>query len=264
MPFTIAKCFGVTAAVLILVGPADTASSQPPRGRGGTIGPPSLAFEDHAGYQSIFDGQTLKGWEGDTKFWRAENGEIIGQTTPDNKLEENTFLIWRGGEPKDFELKLEYRINAANSGIQVRSVQLPQGIPDGHGDAVKGKWVMKGYQCDIDVENRFTGQIYEERGRRFLAMRGQLSWVNAAGEPKVLGALQLTDDGLKGIIKNNDWNQVHIIARGNTITEVMNGHVTSSLIDDDPKGRALSGLIGLQMHVGDPMKVEFRNIWLKN
>jgi hypothetical protein len=233
------------------------------QGRGAPRGPQPLPFEEHAGFTQIFDGKTLKGWDGDPKFWRAENGELIGQTTAENKLTENTFVIWRGGRPADFELKLEYRIDATNSGIQLRSVQLPAGTTDGNGGAVKGRWVMKGYQADIDVANRYTGQIYEERGRAFLAMRGQFSYVPPGGGPKVAGALQTTDDELKGIIKNNDWNQVHIIARGNMITEILNGHVTSVLIDDDTKGRLLKGLIGFQCHVGDPMKVEFRNIWLK-
>ena len=94
-------------------------------------------------------------------------------------------------------------------------------------------------------------------------MRGQYTYVHDGGGPKVIGSLQLTDEDLKGIIKNNDWNQAHIIARGNVITEILNGHVTSVLIDDDTKGRALKGLIGFQCHVGEPMKVEFRNLWLK-
>jgi hypothetical protein len=231
------------------------------QGRGGPRGPQPLPFENHDGYTSIFDGTSLKGWDGDPKFWRAEAGAIVGETTAENKLTENTFIIWRGGEPADFELKLEYRINATNSGIQVRSTHLPPG-GEGRG-AVVGKWVMKGYQADIDVDNRYTGQIYEERGRTFLAMRGQFSYIGQDGVPKVVAALQTTEDQLKALVKQNDWNQVHIIARGNMLTEILNGHATSVLIDDDTKGRALKGLIGFQCHVGDPMKVEFRNIWLK-
>ena len=246
--------------------PAAPSGAAPPagrgQGRGGPRGPQPLPFENHDGFTSIFDG-TLKNWDGDPKFWRAEGGVLTGQTTAENKLTENTFVIWRGGEPADFELKLEYRINATNSGIQLRSVQLPAGTSDGRGGTIQGKWVMKGYQADIDVANQYTGQIYEERGRAFLAMRGQFSYVPDGGGPKVVGALQTTDDELKALVKSNDWNQVHIIARGNMLTEILNGHVTSVLVDDDTKGRALKGLIGFQIHVGDPMTVEFRNIWLK-
>jgi len=215
-----------------------------------------LALDDHAGFQSIFDGSTLKGWDGDPSFWRAENGEIVGQSTEQNPLKQNTFLIWRGGEPADFELKVEFRMDSTNSGIQIRSVQLPPG-PD------VGKWVMKGYQADIDFANQFTGQIYEERGRGFLAMRGQAVYVPDGGRPKVIGNLQQSPDELKAIIRTNDWNHVHIIARGNTLIQILNGAATSIVVDDDTKNRALGGLLGFQMHVGPPMKVEFRNIWLK-
>jgi hypothetical protein len=233
------------------------------QGRGGPRGPQPVPFESHEGFASIFDGTTMKGWDGDPKFWRVETGAIVGETTAANKLTENTFVIWRGGEPADFELKLEYRINATNSGIQIRSVHLPAGTGGGRSGPIQGNWVLKGYQADIDIDNRYTGQIYEERGRAFLAMRGQFSYVPEGGGPQVVGSLQTTYDELKGIIKNNDWNQVHLIARGNMITEILNGHVTSVLVDDDTKGRALKGLLGFQVHVGEPMKVEFRNIWLK-
>ena len=188
---------------------------------------------------------------------------MVGQTTAENKLTENTFIIWRGGEPADFELKVEYRIDATNSGIQIRSVHLPAGTTQGRGGTIAGNWVLKGYQADIDAENRYTEQIYQERGRAFLAMRGQFTYIPEGGGPKVVGSLQRADDDLVKIIKTNDWNQAHIIARGTMITEILNGHVTSTLVDDDTKGRALKGLLGFQVHTGDPMKIEFRNIWLK-
>jgi hypothetical protein len=126
-----------------------------------------------------------------------------------------------------------------------------------------GKWVMKGYQADIDAENQFTGQIYEERGRGFLAMRGQATLVPNGGPPRIIGNLQQSPDELKALIKTGDWNQVHLVAHGNTITQILNGAVMSMLVDEDVKNRQLDGLIGFQMHVGAPMRVEFRNIWLK-
>src|SRR5437667_11649261 len=159
----------------------------------------------------------------------------------------------RGGQPSHFEFKLEYLMNANNSGVQYRSVELPD----------VGKWVMKGYQADIDFANQFTGQIYEERGRGFLAMRGQAVYVPDGGRPMVIGSLQQNADELKAIIKTNDWNQVHIVARGNTIRDILNGSVMSLVVDDDSKNRALGGLLGFHMHVGAPMKVEFRDVWLK-
>jgi len=246
--------------------PQGQAGTQPGQGRGrggGFRGPQALPFEDHEGFTQIFDGTTLNGWDGDPAFWKVDAGAIVGQTTAENPLKENTFIIWRGGEPADFELKLEFRINATNSGIQFRSVHLPAGTADGRGGSIAGKWVMKGYQADIDFANQFTGQIYEERGRTFLAMRGQYNYVTPAGTPQVLGALQTGANDLKGIFNINGWNQVHLIARGNVMTEIVNGNVTSVLIDDDAKGRMMKGLIGFQVHVGAPMKAEFRNIWLK-
>ena len=248
-----------TAAALAGVIAAQT-PGQEGRGRGGRgqgpRGADPLVLDDHAGFQSIFDGKSLKGWDGDPSFWRAENGVIVGQSTEQNPIKQNTFLIWRGGEPADFELKVEFRVDATNSGVQVRSVQLPPG-------PAIGKWVMTGYQADIDFANQYTGQIYEERGRGFLAMRGQAVYVPDGGRPKVIGNLQQSPDELKAIIKVNDWNQVHLIARGNTIIQILNGAVTSIVVDDDSTNRALGGLLGFQLHVGPPMKAEFRNIWLK-
>jgi hypothetical protein len=232
------------------------------RGGGGFRGPQPLPFEDHEGFTQIFDGTTLNGWDGDPSFWKVEGGAIVGQSTAENAVKENTFIIWRGGEPADFELKLEFRINSTNSGIQFRSVHLPAGTGEGRG-AVSGKWVLKGYQADIDFPNQYTGQIYEERGRAFLAMRGQFGYVTPAGTAQAIGSLQTGANDLKGLFNINGWNQVHLIARGNMITEIVNGSVTSVLVDDDAKGRAMKGLLGFQMHVGPPMKVEFRNIWLK-
>jgi hypothetical protein len=255
-----------TLAIALVLAAAAVAAQQPPqsggrqgrggRGGGGPRGADPLSIADHTGFTSIFDGASLKDWDGDPAFWRVEGGAIVGQSTAENPVKQNTFVIWRGGEPKDFELKVEFRMNSTNSGIQVRSVQLPAG-------ADIGKWVMKGYQADIDFANQWTGQIYEERGRGFLAMRGQAVYVPDSGRPVVIGNLQQSADELKAIIKVNDWNQVHIVARGNTIMQILNGAVTSIVVDDDTKNRQLSGLIGFQMHVGEPMKAEFRNIWLK-
>jgi hypothetical protein len=105
--------------------------------------------------------------------------------------------------------------------------------------------------------------IYEERGRGFLMQRGQAVYVGADAKPRMIGDLERTADELKGLIKPGDWNHVHLIARGNTLVNIVNGHVTAILVDDDVKGRALKGLLGFQIHVGPPMKIEFRNIFLK-
>jgi hypothetical protein len=124
------------------------------------------------------------------------------------------------------------------------------------------KWVLKGYQADIDYNNQYTGMLYEERGRMFLARRGQFGYVGPNQPAGLLGALE---DGtaLQAHIKQGDWNQFHVIARGNVLIHVLNGRVTALFLDDDVTNRAMKGLLGLQLHMGPPMKVEFRNIWLK-
>lgn len=232
---------------------SQTAPPSPPRAaanRGPGI--EALTPDDHTGFAAIFDGKTLKGWDGDPTFWRVADGEIIGESTAEKPLKVNTFLIWRGGQPKDFELKVEYRTNATNSGVQYRSVELSEA----------GQWVLKGYQADIDFQNIYTGQLYEERGRGFLALRGQLTHLEP-GKKQLIDNLRSGDE-LKALIKLNDWNQLHLSARGNVLTHMLNGHLMAEAIDDDAANRALGGLLGFQLHVGAPMKVEFRNIWLKN
>ena len=265
----------LTALAALALAIASTAAQQPQagpppaQGRGGQMprGAQPINFEDHTGFQSIFDG-TMKNWDGDPAIWKAEGNVLVGTTTDANPLKENTFVIWRGGEPADFELKVEYRMSATNSGIQFRSVHLPQGTPSpapNNPDAkIAGKWVLKGYQADIDFANQFTGMIYEERGRGFLMQRGMAIEIGPDAVSRQIGSLETTADELKALIKTNDWNSIHLIARGNMITNIVNGHVTAFLIDDDPKGRSMKGLLGFQIHVGPAMKIEFRNIFLKS
>src|SRR6185295_12351746 len=145
------------------------------------------------------------------------------------------------------------RLTGGNSGIQYRSIERP----------VVNKWVMQGYQADIDAAQQYTGQIYEERARTFLALRGQMSYVGADGKKGWVGSLG-DGDQLKALIKNDDWNEIHIIARGNTLLQLINGHVMSGLVDDDKTGRKMEGLIGIQLHLTTTgMKIEAKNIRIK-
>lgn len=213
---------------------------------------PEPATTDNTGFELIFDGKTLNGWDGDPTYWRVENGAIVGEITPQTVIKQNTFLVWRGGVTKDFELKVEYRISAAgNSGINYRSVELPG-----------QKWVMAGYQADIDSQQRYTGQNYEERGRTFLALRGQFTRNDEGKKARVVASLGDSKE-LQSYIKIDDWNEFHIIARGNVLIHILNGHVMSMVIDDDPPKRRLEGLLGVQVHTGPPMKIEYRNFRLK-
>lgn len=244
----------LTFAVIAQQGPPPQGGQpRPGGGQGRGPGIEALAIEDHTGFESIFDGQTLKGWDGDPQFWRAENGTIIGESTAEKSVKLNTFLIYRGSMPGDFELKVDLKMNSTNTGIQYRSIELPD----------VGKWVLKGYQADMDFENRYTGLLYEERGRQFIAPRGQMVHVGPGNKKRVIANLRNADE-LKATIKVSDWNTYHIIARGNRLTHIINGNLFSEAIDDDPAGRSMGGLIGFQMHVGAPMKLEIRNVWLKN
>lgn len=204
-------------------------------------------------FVSLFDGISLDGWEGSPDNWKVEDGQLIGFTSADKPLENNTFLIWRGGEPGDFELKIDFKISeAGNSGVQYRSEELAE-----------PKLALKGYQADIDGKNTYTGQNYEERGRGFLAKRGEISLLQADQEPEITGSLGDGEE-LKSSIHFEDWNTLHIIAKGNHLKHYINGILMSEVIDEDPGLRKMSGLLGLQVHRGPPMEVRYRNILYKD
>jgi len=197
----------------------------------------------------IFNGRDLTGWDGDRRFWSVQNGAITGQTTTDNQLKDNTFLIWRGGRVCDFELHVSYRIESGNSGIQFRSRRLSNRL-------------VAGYQADFDAADMWTGALHEERGRRILAPRGQKVVIDENGKRQ---ANRLGDpEELLKHLKLGDWNDYHIIARGDEITLKVNGVVMSQAIDKEKGKAARNGIIALQLHRGPPMKVQFKNIRLKS
>jgi len=248
-------------ALLATAALAVFAQQQPPagapgRGGGGRGGSPVPVLAEE-GFRPIFDGKTTKDWDVDPAFWKVVDGVLTGETTQDHQPPQNIFAIWRGGKPADFELKLQYKLTGAatgNSGIQYRSEELPD----------VAKWVLKGYQADLDMAQMWSGQIYEERGRGFLAIRGMISYIPDGKKVGSIGSVGNNAE-LKELIKNEDWNDMHIIARGNTLVQMINGRVMSMLIDDDKAGRKMSGLIGVQLHkTTGPMKIEARNIRLKD
>jgi len=235
--------------------PGAAAPGNAPRG-GGLY--PAYQPDDDAGFVQIFDGKTLKDWDGDPQFWRVENGEIVGEATPEKVVKIGNFLIWRGGKVKDFELKLDFKLtgaSATNSGIQYRSIELPE----------VGKWVVKGYQADMDIPNGLTGNIHEERGRGrgaghiVLAPRGMFTRVTDGPSYKTIATI---GDAklLRGVVNVEGWNTYHIIARGPVIMQVINGQLVAATIDEDPKHFVPEGVLGLQMHEGPPFKVEYKNI----
>jgi hypothetical protein len=237
--FAKSPCLGLLIAVALVLGACGS-----PTQSGG------------AEFRSIFDGATLSGWEGNPAYWRVENGVIIGETTPATLLASNTFIVWRGGRPKDFELKLQYRISTnGNSGINYRSSIVPDSVTP------QNQFAMRGYQCDIDGMQLYTGNNYEERGRLFLALRGQ-SVRLVTGQPPIVQST-LGDSATLASFITQDWNDVHITADGNRLTHVINGRTMTIVIDDDAANRPVDGLIGMQVHAGPAMKVEYRSIQLK-
>ncbi len=217
---------------------------------------PELLTIDEAGFVSMFDGKTLNGWEGDTRYWSVQDGNLVGEITPDTVIKSNTFIIWRGGSPRDFELKVDYRITpSGNSGINYRSVTVADKVTPAN------QFAMRGYQCDIDGRNVYTGQNYEEKGRLFLALRGQMTHVVNGRRPIVYS--NFGDSKEMAAILTPDWNSIHLIIRGNMLTHMINGRLMSAVVDDDAPNRMLDGLIGVQVHVGPPMKVEYRGFRIK-
>jgi hypothetical protein len=214
--------------------------------------PDTVFADEDAKGQSLFDGKTLDGWDGDPRFWSVRDGVITGQTTADNPTEHNTFLIWRDGVLGDFQLDLDFRMEGGNSGIQYRSRE----------DEKWDKWVIGGYQADFDAPGNYVGILYEERGRGILALLGQKVAIGDNGKPQQVGAT--TDpDKIKGSVKSDQWNHYTIIAKGNHLIHKVNGMTTVDVTDNDTDKRVMKGLLALQVHAGPPMLVQFRNIRLQ-
>jgi Domain of Unknown Function (DUF1080) len=200
--------------------------------------------------QLLFNGTDLKGWEGDTAVWSVEDKVIVGRTSADTPLTDNTFLIWKGGNVDDFRLELEYKIDGGNSGVQYRSEVL---IPD--------KWVVGGYQADIDSGPTYTGILYEEKGRGIITKRGERRTIekDGTGQTEKIGDL----DKLQKAVREGDWNKYVIEARGRKLRHTINGKLMSETVDRDKTHRDDSGILALQVHAGPPMTVRFRNIRLE-
>jgi hypothetical protein len=200
---------------------------------------------------ALFNGTNLDGWDGDPRFWKVENGCITGETTAEVTPEANTFLIWKLGEVDDFELTAEYKIDAGNSGIQVRSFRLPD-----------RPWGIGGYQADFEAGDRYSGIIYGENFRGILADRGQQTKIGEDHKPAVTGKTG-EDEALQKVVKKGDWNEYRIVAKGFTLQNYINGQLTAEVTDEDGQMRRRGGLLALQLHAGPPMKVQFRNLKLK-
>ena len=282
-----ALAFSVVSVALFAVSGASQVSAQQappstprPRPTSGFMQPEPMNFDDHDGWTQIFDGKTLNGWDGPSDVWHVEDGAIVGESSAEHPSG-TTNIIWHGGEPGNFRLRLEMKLegSGANGGVQYRSSMVPPKIRPIPADATpevkqrmeqaqaltekRARWNMSGYQMDFDFNNRYTGQLYEQSTPRgIIAWRGQVVATEPGKKPMLLSTLGSSDD-LKAFIKPGEWNQVEIIADGNTLVHIINGHVMSVLIDTDPQFSASKGLIALEIEGGGTLKISHRSIWLK-
>jgi hypothetical protein len=225
-------------------------------------------FDDHTGWTRMFDGVSLAGWDGPADLWRVENGTIVVESKVDPPTGP-TYLIWEGGEPKDFEFKWEVKLEGAgaNSGVQFRAVRLGE-VPGNP----RTKWETRGYQADIDNANSNTGALIEccagpRRGvppRPDRAYRGQVvRTAVAAGEPPTLLAAFGDAEALAAAWKPGDWNQLRLVARGRTMIFFINGQLMSVLIDDHPTMFVEQGVLAIQLEGRGENRASFRNLWIK-
>jgi hypothetical protein len=198
--------------------------------------------------QPIFNGKDLTGWEGKPGWWKVEDGALTAESTPDKPCTECNYLIWRGGQPSDFELQADFRLSGeGNSGIQLRSRELPG-------------WDTSGYQADMSGDGGLVGFVYEH-ARGLIAGRGDRVMIDADGKRT---AAKLGDAAeLAKVYRIKDWNTYRIICRGPEITLFINGTLMCQFTDRDANRAAAKGIIALQMHPGPPMKIQFKNIRLK-
>lgn len=203
------------------------------------------------GFISLFDGKSLKGWKAaDTSWWSIKEGAITAEITIEKPCKKNQYLFSEYGEMKDFELKLMHRIvseHNVNGGFQFRSSHYK--IDD-----------CKGYQVDNNTKTDWLVRLYDEFGRHTLAWRGERTIFDKNGK---VNSTKISESQGKAQFKLSDWNEYHLICIGNKLTLYINGILMAEVIDNDPANFDHSGLLALQLHSGNPMLVQFKDIWLK-
>ncbi|MBI2926551.1 MAG: DUF1080 domain-containing protein [Verrucomicrobia bacterium] len=212
-----------------------------------TLSTSAWAVVEEDGFQAMFNGKDLTGWEGKAGWWYVEDSAITSESTPEKPCTKCNYLMWRGGQPGDFELRLEYRLVGGNSGIQFRSRELAD-------------WDTYGYQADMEAGDQWTGCLFEHKCGG-VAMRGESVIIDKNGK-KQITPLGDPKELLKHV-KKNDWNSYRVLARGSDITLEINGVVMTQVTDQQADSAAKTGVIALQMHPGPPMKVQFRNLRIK-
>src|SRR4051812_25315752 len=199
------------------------------------------------GFEAIFNGRDLTGWEGSPNYWSVEDGCLTG--TADGTLKYNRFIVWRGGTLRNFELRVRVKVTpGGNSGLQYRGTERPD----------LGESVVTGYQCDVVARRPdYNGMLYEERGRRILAHAGERVIIDAEGQPWVEGEFPLKT------FPPGEWHDFRVLVQGNHHEHWIDGHPTADVIDLDEKGRKLEGVLAVQVHVGPPMKIQYKDVFLK-
>ena len=200
--------------------------------------------------KAIFDGESLEGWRGRSDLWSVVEGAIVGTTTDANPIQENTFLIYNNELPSDFELTAKFMILGGNSGIQYRSRVVDE-----------KKFVVAGYQADIDDALKFAGINYEEKGRNILALRGERATIGADGKitKEVFGdAVKLGE-----VIQAGKWNTYRVVANGNRLQHYINDTLTCEVIDGESSKAATNGVIALQLHRGPAMVVKYKDLQVR-
>jgi uncharacterized protein (TIGR03067 family) len=218
----------------------------------------NLSPAAESGFTSIFNGKDLTGWDGNPKLWSVQDGAIVGQTTKENPTKGNTFLIWKDGTPANFELRFSYKITPnndkgfANSGVQYRSKVLDP-----------ANWVVGGYQADMEAGPTYSGILYEERMTRgIMAARGEKVVWDKDCKKQVTGSVGKSEE-IQAAIKKDGWNDYVVIAQGNHLQHFINGLQTVDVTDECEAKAAKSGVLALQLHAGEPMTVQFRDLRLK-
>jgi hypothetical protein len=261
----------VLLSILVLTCISLVAQAPAPGGRGGGgryVEPEPYNFNDHSGgWVSIFDGSTLKGWEGPMEYWRIENGAIVASAKAEER-QPSVYLFWAGGDLKNFEFKTEIKLEGqgGNSGVQFRAERL------GKTDKKLSEWESRGYQADYDYTNQQTGALIEccagpRRGvppRKFRASMGMALRTALSDNDKdtLMGTFGAPEE-LKKFIHVGDWNELHLIARGTTMMYFLNGHLMSLVVDDNPKMFVDHGELSIQLEGNGDRKVSYRNMWLR-
>ena len=205
--------------------------------------------EVEEGFTPLFDGATLAGWSGREGLWAVEGGAIVGRSTARDPLPFNTFLVL-DAPAENFDLRLKYKIEGGNSGVQYRSQ-----VFDAEGFRVRGP------QADIDSSPTYTGIHYSEGARGVVATRGRIVrvtpdganlFVGTCGDPAVLQERFVTDG----------WNDYRVVADGPTMRHFVNGQLFSEVTDGRPD-RETGGVIALQLHRGPPMTVRFKDVRIR-